>query len=151
MGSRHLSRQIVVQSLYEWDFLERKINLKEIAKRNIEKFALGLKDKSFIFELIDKIEKNWKKINEILRESTEKWGLEQMSIVDRNILRLAILELVFGDEKAVPPKVAINEAIELGKSFGGQSSGKFINGVLANVYKNLEKYKNEVSSIQNKN
>ncbi|MEM4648253.1 MAG: transcription antitermination factor NusB [Candidatus Pacearchaeota archaeon] len=151
MGSRHLSRQIVVQSLYEWDFLEGKIDLKKIVKRNIEKFALGLKDTSFIFELVETIEKNWGKINEILKESAEKWSLEQMSIVDRNILRLAISELIFGDEKAVPPKVAINEAIELGKSFGGQSSGKFINGVLANVYKNLEKYKNAISTLQNKN
>lgn len=150
MGSRHLSRQIVVQSLYEWDFLGRKTDLKEVARRNLQKFALGLKDEDFVFDLIALVEKNWKTINKILNESTEKWHVEQMSVVDRNILRLAIGELVFGDEKAVPPKVAINEAIELGKSFGGQSSGKFINGVLAQVYKNLEKYKNAGSHLQNK-
>ena len=123
-----------MQSLYEWDFYNQKSNLKEIVERNLKEFGSGL-DGTFVFELVLGVVKHLKEIDEIIRKTAPQWPLEQMSIVDRNVLRIGIYELLFGDKKAVPPKVAINEAIELAKGFGGENSGKFVNGVLGTVYK----------------
>jgi N utilization substance protein B len=134
MASRHLSRSIAMQSLYEWDFYDKKVDLKEIVERNLKEFGPGL-DGTFVFELVLGVVKNLKEIDEIIRKTAPQWPIEQMSIVDRNVLRIGIYELLFGDKKAVPPKVAIDEAIELAKGFGGENSGKFVNGVLGTVYK----------------
>jgi N utilization substance protein B len=134
MASRHLSRSIAMQSLYEWDFYSQKANLIEIIERNLKEFGPGL-DGAFVFELVLGVVKHLKEIDEIIRKTSPQWPIEQMSIVDRNVLRIGIYELIFGDKKAVPPKVAINEAIELAKRFGGENSGKFVNGVLGTVYK----------------
>jgi N utilization substance protein B len=123
-----------MQSLYEWDFYRQKVNLREIIERNLKEFGPGL-DESFVWELSLGVVKHLKEIDEIIKKSAPQWPIEQISIVDRNILRIGIYELVFGDKKAVPPKVAINEAIELAKGFGGENSGKFVNGVLGTVYK----------------
>jgi N utilization substance protein B len=133
MPSRHLSRSIAMQSLYEWDFYDQKANLEEIVERNLKEFGPGL-DGKFVKELVSGVMKHLKEIDEIIRKTAPHWPLEQMSIVDRNVLRIGIYELLFGDKKAVPPKVAINEAIELAKGFGGENSGKFVNGVLGTVY-----------------
>jgi N utilization substance protein B len=134
MASRHLSRSIAMQSLYEWDFYDQKADLKEIVERNLREFGPGL-DGAFVWELVLGVVKHLKEIDEIIRKTAPQWPLEQMSIVDRNVLRIGIYELLFGDKKAVPPKVAINEAIELAKGFGGENSGKFVNGVLGTVYR----------------
>jgi N utilization substance protein B len=134
MASRHLSRSIAMQSLYEWDFYGKNCDLKAIVERNLKKFGPGL-DGSFVWELAVGVIKHLKEIDEIISKSAPQWPIEQISIVDRNILRIGIYELLFGDKKAVPPKVAINEAIELAKGFGGENSGKFVNGVLGTVYK----------------
>lgn len=134
MASRHLSRSIAMQSLYEWDFYDKKVDLEKIVERNLKEFGSGL-DGTFVWELVTGVVKNLKEIDEIISKTSPQWPLNQMPIVDRNVLRLGIYELVFGDKKAVPPKVAINEAIELAKGFGGENSGKFINGVLGTVYK----------------
>ncbi|MBX4187993.1 MAG: transcription antitermination factor NusB [Candidatus Doudnabacteria bacterium] len=135
MANRHLSRTIAMQSLYEWDFNERQKQLADIVDYNIQQFAPGLDDPAFILELIKGVTDNMAKIDVIITETAPEWPLDQITIVDRNILRLGIFELMFA--KQVPPKVAINEAVELGKAFGGESSGKFINGVLGTLYKNL--------------
>jgi N utilization substance protein B len=137
MSSRHLSRSIVMQSLYEWDFSDKKIDLEKVVERNIKEFGPGLKDESFVWELVTGVIKHLKEIDKIIEKAAPQWPLSQISIVDRNILRIGIYELLFGDKKAVPPKVAINEAIELAKSFSGESSGKFINGVLGTIYKEI--------------
>lgn len=137
MSSRHLSRSIVMQSLYEWDFYNKKNNLKEIVERNLKEFGPGL-DESFVWELVTGVISRLKEIDELIKKTAPQWPIEQISIVDRNILRIGIYELLFGDKKAVPPKVAINEAIELAKGFGGENSGKFVNGVLGTVYKLIE-------------
>ncbi len=138
MSSRHLSRSIVVQSLYEWDFFDRKPKeLKKIVERNIEQFGPGLEDKKFIWELIKGVVKNLSKIDKIIKQAAPQWPIKQVAIVDRNILRIGLYELLFGKRKEVPQKVAINEAIELAKMFGGENSGKFINGVLGTVYKEI--------------
>jgi len=138
MASRHLSRSIAMQSLYEWDFSGEKSDLEKIIERNIEEFGPGLEDKSFTWQLVTGVVANLKEIDEIIAKAAPQWPLEQISIVDRNVLRIGIYELLYGDKAAVPPKVAINEAIELAKSFGGENSGKFINGVLGTVYKEIE-------------
>src|SRR3954464_1852697 len=133
MANRHLSRTIAMQSLYEWDFNDQVGDLSEITKVNIKQFAPGLEDPVFIFDLIRGVTYNLKEIDEIIVKTAPEWPLEQITVIDRNILRIGIYELNFAKE--VPPKVAINEAVELGKAFGGESSGKFVNGVLGTLYK----------------
>ena len=137
MALRHLSRSIVMQSLYEWDFYNKSKGLKEIVERNIEGFGPGLQDASFIWDLIFGIQKHLTEIDKIIVTAAPDWPISQIPIIDRNVLRIGLFELLYSDKKEVPPKVAINEAIELAKTFSGQTSGKFVNGVLGTVYKQL--------------
>lgn len=151
MASRHLSRSVAMQSLYEWDFKGSKNeDLADIVGRNIEEFASGVDDPSFIVQLVQGVVKNLEKINTIIEKAAPQWPLNQIAIVDRNVLRIGLYELLFGSRDEVPPKVAINEAIELAKSFGGDSSGKFVNGVLGTVYREIgEPGKDETSKDKN--
>ncbi|MBI2454005.1 MAG: transcription antitermination factor NusB [Parcubacteria group bacterium] len=138
MANRHLSRSIAMQSLYEWDFRGGDTaNLNAYVSQNTGEFGLGLEDDSFIKQLADGVMNNLAKIDQIIAKAAPEWPLDQIAMVDRNVLRLGIYELLFGDYKEVPPKVAINEAIELAKSFGGESSGKFVNGVLGTIYREI--------------
>jgi len=139
MASRHLSRSIAMQSLYEWDFSGKKGDLEKIIKKNTEEFGPGLEDTSLVWQIITGVVKHLFSINKIIEKAAPEWPIDQITIVDRNILRIGLYELLYADKAEVPPKVAINEAIELAKSFGGESSGKFVNGVLGTVYKELEK------------
>lgn len=139
MGSRHLSRSIVMQSLYEWDFYGQKNDLKKITQRNIGEFGPGLEETDFIWKLTEGVVSKISQLNKIIEKAAPEWPLEKITIVDRNVLRIGLYELLYENREEVPPKVAINEAIELAKSFGGESSGKFINGVLGTVYKEIEK------------
>ncbi len=145
MANRHLSRSIVMQSLYEWDFKKKKSEqLEEIVGRNLKEFGPGLEDAEFVWKLIKGVIKYSPQIDKIIEKSAPEWPLEQITIIDRNVLRIGLYELLFADRQEVPPKVAINEAIELAKTFGGESSGKFINGVLGTVYREIgEPGKNE--------
>lgn len=138
MASRHLCRSIAMQSLYEWDFFNRKNDkLKEIIGHNIKEFGPGIDETNFIFDLVNGVVKNLDKIDRIIEKAAPEWPLDQIGMIDRNVLRLGLFELLFGQRKEVPPKVAINEAIELAKTFGGENSGKFINGVLGTVYREI--------------
>jgi len=129
-----------MQSLYEWDFYGKKSeSLEKIVETNIEEFGPGLKDKNFVWQLINGIVSHFSDINKIIEKAAPEWPVEQITIIDRNILRIGLYELLYGNKEEVPPKVAINEAIELAKTFGGESSGKFINGVLGTVYKQVSK------------
>jgi len=139
MSSRHLSRSIGMQSLYEWDFSGKRVDLTKIVEKNIKEFGPGLEDESFIWQLVTGVVEHLPEIDKIIEKAAPEWPIDQITIIDRNVLRIGLYELLFGDKEAVPPKVAINEAIELAKSFGGESSGKFINGVLGTVYKEIEK------------
>ncbi|HNP79705.1 MAG TPA: transcription antitermination factor NusB [Candidatus Pacearchaeota archaeon] len=139
MASRHLSRSIAMQSLYEWDFNDFKIDLSEITEKNIQEFGSGLEEFDLIWELILGIKEKKDFIDDIIIKTAPEWPLAQINILDRNILRIGIYELIFGNKESVPPKVAINEAIELAKNFGGESSRKFVNGVLGTVYRELSK------------
>ena len=135
MANRHLARTIAMQSLYEWDFNGKKSALREIAERDILELGAGMDEPEFIYALLDGIEQNIAAIDEHIVATAPEWPLEQITVIDRNILRIGIYELVFSKE--VPPKVAINEAVELAKHFGGESSGKFINGVLGTLFKKM--------------
>ncbi len=136
MANRHLSRSIVVQTLYEWDFDNcDNAKIDAILERNIMEFAPGIEDDQFARDLIKGILENQEKINEIITKTAPEWPLEQINLIDRNVLRIGIYELLLGKREEVPPKVAINEAIELAKSFGGETSGKFVNGVLGTIYR----------------
>jgi len=138
MANRHLSRSIAMQSLYEWDFQGQKnAAVSDIVKKNISEFGPGMDDDSFVFYLVENTLKNREKIDKLIEKCAPEWPLAQVTAVDRNILRLGIFELLYGDYEKVPPKVAINEAIELAKSFGGESSGRFVNGVLGTIYREL--------------
>ena len=140
MSSRHLSRSIAMQSLYEWDFYGQKKNsLNKIVERNIKNFGPGLEDLNFVWELINGVVKHLPRIDKIIEKAAPEWPVSQIPIVDRNVLRIGLYELLYSDKKEVPPKVAINEAIELAKTFSGKTSGKFINGVLGTVFKEIEK------------
>ena|ERR1051326_3953464 len=127
-----------MQSLYEWDFKGRKNDLlPEILEHNIKEFGPGLEEPEFIIDLVKGTIEHIAEIDAIIEKAAPQWPIEQIAMVDRNVLRLGLYELMWGNREAVPPKVAINEAIELAKSFGGDSSGRFVNGVLGTVYKEM--------------
>lgn len=138
MPNRHLARSIAMQSLFEWDFRGQVSNdLPAIIEHNLQEFGSGLHEKEFVKKLIKGVIENLAEIDKCLTKYAPQWPLEQITIIDRNILRLGIYELKFFNTE-VPPKVAINEAIELAKNFGGPSSGKFVNGVLGAIYNDLK-------------
>ncbi len=139
MASRHLSRSIAMQSLYEWDFYGMKENaLADIIDRNIKDFGPGLEDIRFVHELAKGVLQHQKEIDTIIEKAAPEWPITKIPLIDRNVLRIGLYELLYANKEEVPPKVAINEAIELAKTFSGSISGKFINGVLGTVYKQLE-------------
>lgn len=152
MANRHLSRSIVLQTLFEWDFRRLDENtMIEVLHRNTEEFAPGMGDFSFIKNLADGVVKKQKDLDTIIVKAAPEWPIEKIAMVDRNVLRIGLYELIFGERKEVPAKVAINEAIELAKSFGGETSGKFVNGVLGAVYKEMgEPGKEETSTKKEK-
>jgi N utilization substance protein B len=149
MSNRHLSRSVAMQSLYEWDFGSSVIDnfgkkgkferseLDKIAKDNIREYNFGRENEEFALDIIKGVFKNFKEINSIIKRLAPEWPLEQITVIDRNVLRIGIYEILFSKKSDVPPRVAINEAIELAKAFGGGSSGKFVNGVLGTLYKEI--------------
>lgn len=148
MANRHLARSLAMQTLFEWDFNKGKVDpsssggrggvdISEILERNKKEFAPGMEDDYFAKKILDIFFKHKDEIDDILEKAAPEWPIAQIAPVDRNVLRLGLAELLFGDRTQVPPKVAINEAIELAKTFGGNSSGKFVNGVLGTVYKEI--------------
>ncbi len=138
MSNRHLARTIALQSLYQWDFLEQPTEkIDEIVERNKEEFAPQFDDGGFVMELVKGTLEHQKEIDELITHFAPDWPLDTITTVDRNVLRLGTYELKHSDN--VPSKVAINEAIELAKSFGGESSGRFVNGVLGAIYKDMIK------------
>lgn len=134
MSNRHLARTIAMQSLYAWDFAGKKdAALAENLKHNAAEFAPEFDDEGFAAELTNGVVAHASEIDELIVKYAPEWPLDQITTVDRCVLRLGIYELVFSE--TVPSKVAINEAIELAKSFGGEASGRFVNGVLGAIYR----------------
>ncbi|MFA6006175.1 MAG: transcription antitermination factor NusB [Candidatus Paceibacterota bacterium] len=145
MANRHLSRSIVLQSLFELDFRSQPLaNLPHILEKNIEEFGPGLTDREFVDVLAQGVASKRSALDQLIVKAAPEWPLDKISMVDRNILRIGLYELLFSEKGEVPAKVAINESIELAKTFGGESSGRFVNGVLGTVYKEMgEPGKNE--------
>ncbi len=136
MSNRHLSRTISMQSLYEWDFLgQPEGRLPEIIAYNKTEFAPDFNDAGYIEETVMAVAKEQDALDAVITQFAPDWPIENMTVIDRNILRLGTYELKFN--QAIPSKVAINEAIELAKTFGGDASGKFVNGVLGAIFKDM--------------
>jgi N utilization substance protein B len=132
MSNRHLARTIALQTLFAWDFNGRKNgDLEKIMVDNFANFAPNFDDGGFVKDLISGVAEHTDIIDKHIIKYATEWPLDQITAVDRNILRLGIYELLY---TAIPPRVAINESIEIAKSFGGDSSGKFVNGVLGALY-----------------
>ena len=135
MANRHLARTIAMQTLFCWDFNQQKDSLEELTKENFQQFAPEFDDHGFVNDLVKGVVANLPAIDAYIVKYATEWPLDQITPVDRNILRIGTYELVF--DKNIPAKVAINEAIEVAKSFGGDASGRFVNGVLGAVYKEI--------------
>lgn len=138
MATRHLLRSVLLQTLYEWDFYNRQKNITEILDRNVKEFAQEVDEPEFAWKILKGVAEHLREIDETIKRVAPEWPLDRIAIIDRNILRLGLYELLYADRDEVPPKVAINEAIELAKNYGGPNAGKFVNGVLGTIYKELE-------------
>lgn len=152
MANRHLSRSIVLQTLFEWDFKNYPAEgIVDMLERNEGEFAPGNEDLLFMKKILEYVINKREIIDQIIEKAAPEWPIQKINAVDRNILRMGLGELLFGDHAEVPPKVAINEAIELAKTFGGDSSSRFVNGVLGAVYKEIgEPGKEQTSKRQKK-
>lgn len=139
MASRHLSRALVLQTLFECDMMNALTTAQTdaVLERNSAEFALGDSDMAFAEGLLEGVLSKRTEIDEVIAKAAPQWPIDKIAPIDRNVLRIGLYELLFGDRAAVPPKVALNEAIEIGKSFGGDASGKFVNGVLGAVYRDI--------------
>lgn len=136
MSNRHLARTLAMQTLFLWDFNGKKDeDIEKINKEVFSSFAPDFDDQGFSNDLVKKIIANLPEIDKYIIKYATEWPLDQITIVDRNVLRIGVYELVFS--KDIPAKVAINESIEIAKAFGGGSSGKFVNGVLGAIYKDV--------------
>ncbi|MEK7181027.1 MAG: transcription antitermination factor NusB [Patescibacteria group bacterium] len=138
MATRHLIRTVILQSLYEWDFYSQKADLTSILERNLNEFAPGIDEPEFGWKILKKLVDHLKEIDQIITKAAPEWPLDKIAIINRNILRIGLSELLYADREEVPPKVAINEAIEMAKNFGGPNSVKFINGVLGTIYREID-------------
>jgi N utilization substance protein B len=139
-ANRHLGRIVALQTLYEQDFRrelkDQSFDLAEVLGRNIERYTDTIGDQKFVRDLVAGVDGKSAEIDEIIGPVAPEWPIAQIARIDRVVLRIGVYELVFAD--TVPPKVAINEAVELAKAFGGENSSKFINGVLGTVLRNKE-------------
>jgi len=136
MANRHLSRTLAMQTLFAWDFNGQNTdNVDELIDANFQQFAPNFNDHGFVKDLVKGVINNVSEIDSFIIKYATEWPLDQITTVDRNVLRLGVYELNF--DQNIPAKVAINEAIEIAKAFGGESSGKFVNGVLGAIYKEI--------------
>lgn len=139
-SNRHLGRIIALQTLYEYDFRERlgdeTAKIDEILARNLKRYEDRIDDKEFVRQLVIGVNKAGRQLNAIIAPVAPDWPLNQIAIVDRDVLRMAVFELSEFNGK-IPPKVAINEAIELAKSFGAENSSRFVNGVLGTIWRHM--------------
>lgn len=141
MSTRHIARTLALQTLFELD-MKGTLSLAQedvdtIIERNREEYGEGVKDMTFTKAILSNTLSRRITLDDIITRAAPDWPLEKIGTVDRNILRIGLSELLFGDRAQVPPKVAIDEAIELAKTFGGETSGRFVNGVLGAIYKEM--------------
>jgi N utilization substance protein B len=144
-SNRHLGRIVAMQTLYEYDFRRNieghKLELKAILDRNLGEFSGTIDDTDFVHDLVDGVLGNQEKIDATIGPAAPEWPVDQIAKIDKIVLRIGVYELCF--KREVPPKVAINEAVELAKAFGGENSSKFVNGVLGTIYRQSEFYEPE--------
>jgi N utilization substance protein B len=141
MSTRHIARTLALQTLFELD-MKGELGVSTdavdpIIARNRDEFGEGVRDISFAKDILQNALSRRITIDDIITRAAPDWPLDKIGTVDRNILRIGLTELLFGDRAQVPPKVAIDEAIELAKTFGGETSGRFVNGVLGAIYKEM--------------
>lgn len=140
MANRRLSRSIVLQTLFEWDSSNYTLSSDAALERlnaNRDEFGATQADEPFMRDLLKTVIAKYREIDEVIQKAAPEWPIDKIAAIDRNILRIGLAELLYADRTQVPAKVAINEAIELAKTFGSESSSKFINGVLGAVYTEL--------------
>ena len=139
-SNRHLGRVIVLQSLYEYELRtlakDPEVDLDVIVAKNIEPYEKALGDTEFVYNLAHRVVENFDTLDAALAPMAPEWPISSIAAIDRNILRMGLYELSECRD-AIPPKVAINEAVELAKAFGSENSSKFVNGVLGTAYKQL--------------
>ena len=139
-SNRHLGRVIVLQSLYEYELRtlagDPEVDLDKVIAKNIEPYEKALGDTEFVYNLAHSVAKNFETLDQVLQPIAPEWPISSIAAIDRNVLRIGLYELSECRE-TIPPRVAINEAVELAKAFGSENSSKFINGVLGTAYKQL--------------
>lgn len=151
-SNRHLGRIVALQTLYEFEFRtqcnDTSVNSGDILQRNFERYEAAIEDKTFVEELVQGVITEQVHLDEKIQPMAPEWPIAQIARIDRTILRMGLYELLYRGE-IVPPKVAINEAVELAKAFGSDNSSKFINGVLGTAYRTLvEGTKDHADSTQ---
>jgi N utilization substance protein B len=139
-SNRHLGRIVALQTLYEFEFRtecgDTTVDVAEVLGRNLARYETAIDDTDFVDALVRGVLKEQASIDEKIQPIAPDWPIEQIARIDRNILRIGVYELL-NDAEVVPPKVAINEAVELAKAFGSDNSSKFVNGVLGTAYRTL--------------
>ena len=139
-SNRHLGRIVALQTLYEFEFRtecgDTTVDVAEVLGRNLERYETAIDDTDFVDALVRGVLKEQEGIDEKIQPIAPDWPIDQIARIDRNILRIGVYELL-NQAKVVPPKVAINEAVELAKAFGSDNSSKFVNGVLGTAYRTL--------------
>ena len=144
-SNRHLGRIIALQTLYEQEFRidcqDNAFKLEKVLTRNINRYRDMVEDQKFVSDLVYGVVDNLEKLDRIIQPVAPEWPISQIARMDRIILRIATYELVCSDK--VPPKVVINEAVELAKSFGGENTSKFVNGVLGTILKGKDNKSNK--------
>ena len=147
MSHRHVARSLCIQTLFVWDFNGYQSDkIPDILDYVVREFGAGIEDPSFIKETVEGVVSKRTVLDDIIQKAAPEWPIDKIGFVDRNVLRLGLYELLFGDQAQIPPKVALNEAIELAKNYGGENTGRFVNGVLGAIYKEMgEPGKDQIS------
>jgi len=139
-SNRHLGRIVALQTLYEFEFRteckDESVDVAEVLQRNLGRYETAIDDTEFVDVLVRGVLKEQEALDNLIQPIAPDWPIDQIARIDRNILRIGVYELLH-QAKVVPPKVAINEAVELAKAFGSDNSSKFINGVLGTAYRTL--------------
>jgi len=139
-SNRHLGRIVALQTLYEYEFRtesgDTSVDIDEVLGRNLERYESAIDDKAFVSELVAGVLKEQADLDSKIAPIAPDWPIDQIARIDRNVIRIGLFELLHRAD-VVPPKVAINEAVELAKAFGSDNSSKFVNGVLGTAYRTL--------------
>lgn len=151
-SNRHLGRIVALQTLYEYDFRsycnDESVDINEILGRSIERYDTAIQDKEFVEQLVRGVVENSKELDDFIAPIAPEWPIEQIARIDKVVLRMSIYQLQ--EMSDVPPKVAINEAVELAKAFGSDNSSKFVNGVLGTAFNEIEAKKSKTPKLTSK-